>query len=233
VACEPCCAVWVRVLLVLAVASFVAGIAHAQAPPPSFFAGRSNDELRALAQDPHNDILLRRVAASRLVMALADHGDFAAADAAGREFAKNIDPAAIKHVVAVRRRGHVHVVALGALGLAVGLAVLSLVAARRLLTAAVQAVRRIAPPVTFFIVYAGLVGGYMASSYENGSPMPFVLFAAFMVPILAIFRAWSAVGSPRLAARLGRAAAAIAATLALGFLVVEQVNPTYLEGFGL
>jgi hypothetical protein len=32
---------------------------------------------------------------------------------------------------------------------------------------------------------------------------------------------------------VGRASAAVAATLALGFLVVEHVNPSYLEGFGL
>jgi hypothetical protein len=87
--------------------------------------------------------------------------------------------------------------------------------------------------VIFFLVNAGLVGGYLASRYENSSSVPFVLFAAFMLPMLVIFRAWSAVGSPRLAVRVGRGVAAAAATVALAFLVVEQVNPTYLEGFGL
>jgi hypothetical protein len=220
-------------MLVLAVALFFTRIAHAQAPPPSFFAGRTNDELRALASDAHNDVLLRRGAATKLVMTLADDGEFDAADAAGQEFAKNIDSGAIKHAKAVRRRSHVHVAAMGALGVALGIAVLSLVAAHRLLAGALRSVRGIAPVVTFFLLYTGLVGGYLASRYENSSSLPFVLFAAFMLPLVAIFRAWSAVGSPRLAARTGRALAAVASTLALAFLVVEHINPTFLEGFGL
>jgi hypothetical protein len=224
---------WLRALSVLGALWFLTGIAHAQAPPPSFFAGRSNDELRILASNPHNDVLLRRSAATRLVMTLADDGDLDAADAAGREFAGNIDPAAIKHAQAVRRRGHVHVAALGVLGVALGIAVLSLVAAYRLLPGALRAVRRIAHAVTFFLLYAGLLGGYLASIYENGRPLPFVLFAGFMLPLAVVFRMWSAVGSPRLAARAGRGLAAAAATLAVGFLVVEHVNPAYLEGFGL
>jgi hypothetical protein len=231
--CEPCGAVWLRVLLVLAVVSLLAGIAHAQAPPASFFEGRSTDELRALAGDPRNDALLRRGAATKLVMTLADAGDFDAADAAGREFAKNIDPLAIKHAQAVRRRSHVHVVALGALGVALGTAILSVAAAHRLLEGALRAVRRVAPMIAFFFVYAGLLGGYLASSYENSSSLPFVLFAAFMLPLVAIFRVWSAVGSPRFTARAGRGVMAVAATIALGFLVVERINPIYLEGFGL
>ena len=81
--CDDLDAVWLRLLIVLAVALFWAQIAHAQAPPQSFFAGRSNDELRALASDPRNDVLLRRSAATTLVMTLADAGDPDAADAAG------------------------------------------------------------------------------------------------------------------------------------------------------
>jgi hypothetical protein len=224
---------WLRLLPALAIALFVTASAHAQAPPASFFDGRSNDELRALASDAKNDVLLRRSAATRLVMTLADAGEFDAADAAGREFAKNIDPASIKHVAAVRRRAHVHVVALGVLAVALGLAVLSLVAARRLLAAALRAAGAIARLVAFFLLYAGLAGGYLASSYENGSPLPFMLFAGLMLPLVLLLRMWSAVGSPRLAARIGRALAAVGATLAVGFLVVEHVNPAYLEGFGL
>ncbi len=89
------------------------------------------------------------------------------------------------------------------------------------------------PVLLFFMVYSGLVGGYLASSYENSSSVPFLLFATFMLPLVVILRVWSAVGSPRLTSRVGRGVAAVAATLALGFLVVEQVNPTYLDGLGL
>jgi hypothetical protein len=213
--------------------ALLAGAAHAQAPPPSFFEGRSNEDLRALASDLHNDILLRRVAATRLVISLADQGDIDGADAAGRTFAKNIEPRALKHAQAVRLRRHVHVVAALGLGVVLGIALLSIGLGRGLLPEAVRALRRIAPAVAFFLVNAALVGGYLASSYENGSPVPFLWFAVLMIPLLATFRTWSAVGSPGLAARAGRGAAAVAATLALGFLVVEQVNPAYLEGFGL
>jgi hypothetical protein len=41
------------------------------------------------------------------------------------------------------------------------------------------------------------------------------------------------VGSRAVLARFGRGLAAVAATIAVGFLVVEHVNVTYLEGFGL
>jgi hypothetical protein len=222
-----------RLLLVLGVLLFATGIARAQAPPPSFFEGRSSEDLRALASDPRNDVLLRRSAATRLVITLADEGDFDAAEAAAREFARNIDPAAPRHVQTARRRRYVHLGAIGVLGVALGLAALSLVAGRRLLARALGAVRRIVPLVAVFFLYMGLAGGYLASSYENGSAMPFVLFAAFMLPLAVLFRMWSAVGSSRLPARVGRGVAAVAATFALGFLVVELVNPTYLEGFGL
>ena len=219
--------------LLIVVASCVVGVARAQAPPNSFYEGRTNDELRALASDPRNDVLLRRGAATRLVITLADEGDFDAADAAARDFAKNIDPFAVKHAQAVRRRSHVHVAALGALGASLGVAFVSLLASRRALEGAFGAVRRMGPVAMFFLANVGLVGGYVASSYENGSPLPFVLFAAFMLPLVVVLRLWGAVGSPRLAARVGRGLAAVAATLALGFLVVEQINPMYLEGFGL
>jgi hypothetical protein len=225
--------VWFRVLLVLVGGLFVTSLAHAQAPPASFFEGRSNDELLALAQDPHNDVLLRRGAATRLVMNLADSGDFDAADAAARKLEKNIDPFAIQHSKAVRRRSHVHVVALGSLGLTLGLALLSVASGHRLLSSAIEAVRRLAPALALFAAYVGLVGGYLASRYENSSSLPFWFFSALLTPLVVVFRVWSAVGSPRFAAKVGRAGLAIAATLALGFLVVEQVNPSYLEGFGL
>lgn len=229
---------WVRrvtmeVLLALALVSLVTGIARAQAPPPSFFEGRSNSELRNLASDPRNDVLLRRTAATRLVVGLADAGDFEAAEAAAHVFAHNIDPQAIEHVRAVRRRGRVHVAAVGALAVALGLLLTTLVARRRAILGALPTVRGVAPLVVFFFGYAGAVGGYVATSYENGSAAPFLLFAAVMVPFAMMLRVWSAVGSPRPAARALRGVAAVAGTLAVGFLVVERVNPTFLQNFNL
>jgi hypothetical protein len=166
-------------------------------------------------------------------MSLAERGELDAAEAVGREFASNIDPAAVQHVQALRRRRYVHGAAVAALGVALGIAVNSLFRGRRMLRAALDAVRRIGVLITVFLAYAGLMGGYVASTYENSNPLPFVLFAAFLLPLVAMFRMWSVVGSASLAARAGRGVAAAAATFALGFLVVEQVNPIFLEGFGL
>ncbi len=221
------------------VVAFVAGslltgaVARAQAPPPSFFDGRSTDELRSLASDSHNDILVRRVAASRLVTALADEGQLDAADAAAREFAKNIDPAAPRHAAAVRKRGTVHRVALVVLGVALSAAIGSIAGAGRASVGALGAVKRLWPLTLLYAAYIGLAGGYLASNYENGDPTPFYLFGASLVPLAALFRAWGAVGSGGPAARALRAFAAAAATVALAFLVVEMVNPGYLQGFGL
>jgi hypothetical protein len=178
-------------------------------------------------------VLLRRSAATRLVIAIADDGDLDAADAAAREYAKNIDPGAIQHVRALRRRRLIHLAAFVALTVTLGLAVRAFVTAYRRLPGALVAIRRVAPAVTFFVVHLGLLGGYMASNYENGSPLPFVLFGALLLPLLLILRAWSSLGSARFAARLGRGCAAIAATLGLAFVVVEQTSPLFLEAVGL
>lgn len=230
--CEAAGVCW-YFLVFFAVIALLPATAMAQAPDPSVLAGKSNEELRALATDPHNDILLRRSAATKLVITLADEGRFDDADVAGREFAKSIDSRTIKRIQAARRRSHVHVIALGTLALALGAAAMHLVRAHRRVSGAIVSVRPVAPLVAVFLLYAGGVGGYLASSYENGSAMPFVLFAAFMLPLVALLRVWSAVGSTRRAARVGRAIAAVASTFALAFLVVEHVNPAFLEGFGL
>jgi hypothetical protein len=224
------------VLVPLPLSVLVPGLAHrasAQSPPSSFFEGRSNDDLRALAENRRNDILLRREAASRLVRSLADGRSFDAAEAAARDFAKNIDPAAVRHIDAVRRRVRVHLAAEGALAGTLGLSLVGLARGRRALRGAGVAVTRVAPAVSLFAVYVGLVGGYLASTYENSTPLPFILFAALLVPVLLALRAWSAVASPGLAARTLRGALAVAATIALGFLVVERVDVGFLEGIGL
>jgi hypothetical protein len=226
--------VWSRVFFVVAMVAAVLASrnAGAQAPPSSFFDGRSDADLRALASDPKNDVLLRRVAATLLVIHLADGDDFAAADAAASAFSKNIDPVAVTHVRAVRRRRKVHVGALVALGLAFAMAGVALLTSRAR-EKALGAVRSGAPAMAGFCAYAGIGGGAMASRFENGDPFPFLLFALLLLPLTALLRAWGAVGSPRIAARVARGAAAGAAALALAFLVIEQINPSFLGGFGL
>ncbi len=211
----------------------LSGLSHAQAPPPSFFAGRTNDELRAMATDPRGDVLLRRVAATRLVMALADAGDVAAADRAAREFAANIDPIAPKHLATLVRRGRAHLASLVTLGSTLAFAGVTLARARGELRRSAVAIRRLAPFLALLVGYVALVGGGLASRYENSSPLPFVVFGACMVPVVMLFGAWSALGPGRASARALRAGLAVVATLAVGFLAVEGVDPTFLEGVGL
>jgi len=224
--------VWWRAAVVLALL-LVSRAALAQAPDPAVLAAKSNEQLSDLAASPRSDPLLRRSAATALVTRLAEEGRFDEADAAGRQFARVVDPAAVRRTSVLRRRARIQLGSLVALAAAVGAALLSIVAARPSLPGAAQAVRRMAPAMIFFLVYAGGVGGFMASSYESGSAAPFLLFAGAMLPYLALLRTWSAVGSPHLAARSLRAVAAVAGALALGFLSVALVNPKYLEGFGL
>jgi len=225
--------VWLRLLLVLAFGVSVARVAAAETPPPSFFEGRSVEELRVLASDPKNDGLLRRAAATRLVVVLTDAGQFDAADAAGRSFGQLIDHRAVDRAHAARRRSRVHTVALAGLGVVLGVGLLSLVAGRRRLPETLRPLARMAPVMAVFLIHVALVGGYLAAGYENGDAAPFVLFAALMVPLLVMFRAWSAVGSTDGAARGGRAAAAVVATVCMAFLLVEHINPAYLGSFGL
>ncbi len=47
------------------------------------------------------------------------------------------------------------------------------------------------------------------------------------------FEPWGAVGSEGAAPRAGRALLCAASVLAAAFLLLDLVNPTYLEGFGL
>jgi hypothetical protein len=101
------------------------------------------------------------------------------------------------------------------------------------LPGAARAVRSLSPIALALGAYSALAGAALASFYEGGRGAPFVWLGAAIVPLALVSRAWSAVGSNRTAARLGRAAVCGAAMLAAAFLVLAGVDPTYLEGFGL
>jgi len=85
--------------------------------------------------------------------------------------------------------------------------------------------------------YAGVVaaGGGLAAihSGEVAAATLFLALAAGLVPLLLTARAWSAQGGGGTRARVGRAMACGAGALAVAFLVLERVDPSYLEGFGL
>jgi hypothetical protein len=116
-----------------------------------------------------------------------------------------------------------------------GLAAIALWRARRrgLLSDAIGAPVAFAPVAVAFVAFVAIGGGALAARYESGNARPFLLLGVLSWPLLLLARAWSAVGSLRLAARAGRALLCGAALMAAAFILLDTVNPDYLEGFGL
>jgi hypothetical protein len=54
-----------------------------------------------------------------------------------------------------------------------------------------------------------------------------------VLPLVLLARLWSAVGSQAPAARVARSVLCGATVVATAFVLLETVNPVYLEGFGL
>ena len=84
-----------------------------------------------------------------------------------------------------------------------------------------------------FVSWTALVGGALASNYEEGNSTPFLLFGLAVGPIAMLARAWSTVGSDRTAARTGRVVVSAASVFGAAFLLLEAIDVRYLEGFGL
>lgn len=184
-------------------------------------------ELRAVVADDATPVLLRKQAAARLVdrtIARADLDD-------ARRLADLADDRELraKVKVAVRRRG-LHRLALATLG-AFALLALGSVALRRRGRADVA---RFVPWALVSTAWIGGASALLASRYEHESVAPFLAFAAALLPIALAARAWSAASPTRTSwVRAGRALLAAAAVLGAAFLVLERIDPRYLEGFGL
>jgi hypothetical protein len=95
------------------------------------------------------------------------------------------------------------------------------------------AIRRVFGFVVGYGIYVAAAGALLASGYENGHARPFVLLGAALPPLLVLARAWGAAGSSAPTARGARALVAAASVLGASFLVLERVDASYLEGFGL
>jgi hypothetical protein len=93
--------------------------------------------------------------------------------------------------------------------------------------------RRVAPLAFAFAAYLAAVGGLLASRYEAGNAAPFLALGAAVIPIVLLARAWAAVGSLRVPARIGRALLSATTVFAAALAVLEAINPAYLDGFGL
>jgi hypothetical protein len=191
--------------------------------------------LRTIVADPHADVLTSRLAAKELVETLASAGQLDAAVATARALSNKLEPSEVRAMERLVRRRGVHQFALGDLAFVLLLAILSFVGAsrRRALPLVVRELRRFAPLALGYTLYAGIVGGWLASSYESGNATPFFALAVATLVLVLLARAWGAAGSARPAARAARAMLCASSIVASGFLLLERIDPTYLEGFGL
>lgn len=191
--------------------------------------------LRSIADDAYADADVARLAEHRIVATWLDDGRVRDAAREAEAHAGLVDAPLAARVRRLLRRRFARGAACAAialLALTAGLAWIG-AARRRALPQAARAVVGAAPAALGVGAYAAGVGGVLATMYDGGRGAPFVALGAAVVPLVLVARAWSAVGSNARAARLARAAVCGAATIAAGFLVLEGLDPTYLEGFGL
>jgi hypothetical protein len=196
--------------------------------------GRPEQQLALLwrvVRDPMADVIASREAAVEIVEADIAAGHLDAASQAAAELGPKLDATHRGRVTRLVHRRVAHAIALGELGL-----VLLLVAVAVLRGGAAKAARaagRVLPAAVVFSAFAAIAGGLLASAYENGTATPFLLVAPGMLASIVVARAWSAVGSRALAAKVLRAALCASAVFAAALLIMERLTPQYLEGFGL
>ncbi len=188
-----------------------------------------------MSDDPAADPLSARLAEREIVDTLVSEGRLDEASAEAASHANRLDPRFVRQTRALVRRRALRSGALFELAGFAGLAGLALVRALRrgALGEARTALRRIAPVALAFVAYLAGAGGLLASQYESGSATPFVGLGLAVLPLLFLARAWGAVGLTRSTARAGRAVLCAVSVLAATFVLLDAVNPTYLEGFGL
>jgi len=191
--------------------------------------------LRQIVDDPKSDPLTARQAARLLVDTMAQDGDIDRAANAARELRTKLDPAFVTSIERRVRRRTLHYAAIGDLiALAAFVAAALAMAKRRARLPAVGAALRSSAPLAIgFAAYVAIAGGLLASSYEAGNAAPFLYFGGAVVPIFFAARAWGAAGAQTPLARLARAAVCGSAMIAAAFIVLERIDPVYLEGFGL
>ncbi len=192
-------------------------------------------ELRQVRDDPEADPLTARLAAREIVDALGGQGRVDDAAAEAHAHANRLDPRFVTRTQRLVRRRTMRRAALVELGVFVSVATAALVRAllRGTLAGAVRAVRGLGPEARGFAAYLACVGGGLASQYESGRAAPFVLLGLGVLPLVLLARAWGAVGSTNVTARIGRAILCAASVLATAFVLLDATHPAYLEGFGL
>jgi hypothetical protein len=185
--------------------------------------------------DPQADALLKREAAGELIKALIADGDLDAARGTSQAIARWLDPKVARSVTVARRRQWLRRASSVDLAAFVALALLAVGRSMKDgQTAGVMRALRVSAGLgVVFAAYLAAVGGVLASSYETGNAAPFLLLGVIVLPIALIARAWGAAGSTSPLARSVRSLVCASAVVAAGFLLLDALNPLYLEGFHL
>jgi hypothetical protein len=184
-----------------------------------------------VVRDPRADVISSREAAVEIIDAEIARGDIDAAQRAKVELGKKLDATNSAKVTRLLRRRTADTFAkvdLGAVLLLFGVAL-----ARGGAKPAAKSVLALLPLALAFSIFAGVAGGLLASSYETGNATPFLMLVPLMFVTILVARAWSAVGSKAVPARVLRAALCSSSLFALALLFLEKLTPQYLEGFGL
>lgn len=180
----------------------------------------------ATLDEPAVAPVLRDQAAARLVERALARGDL---DRATTFAARAHDDTLTKRIATARRRAALHRASLALLGVfAVG--ALVAIARRR---GRVAAVRRFVPWALAIAAYVAGIGGLLATTYERGNAVPFLAFGIVLVPLVVLARAWAIASGAGGARRFGRAVLSAGAVFAAAFLLLERIDPRYLDGFGL
>lgn len=193
------------------------------------------DELRKVTLDPKADPLTSRLAERELVDALVASGRIDDALAEAKGHSTRLDPRFIRSVGRLRLRRNVKrasIVVLAAFGV-LALVGIGRAARRGALAQPLGELRKMTPVAVAFVAFVAVAGGFLASRYEAGNAEPFLLLGVVVLPLLLVARVWSAAGSQTPLARAARGVLCGATVIAAAFMLLETMNPTYLEGFGL
>jgi hypothetical protein len=200
------------------------------------------DPLRLVESDPNADPLTARLAEREVVDAEIARGALREATTEAHAHAARLDPRFVTHVDTLARRRVLFYAALGEIALFVALTLGALVRAVRAAPRASDGIRLqrlrtslrgLGPIAAGFGAYVALVGGALASRYESGNAAPFLALGAVTVPLVLCAHVWNAVGGGNALARAARALLSGVSVVAAAFVLLDVVNPTYLDGFGL
>jgi hypothetical protein len=184
-----------------------------------------------IASDGEADRVLVRSARSSLVAHHLARGEGARALDAARP-----DEALVTKVIQTVRRRRLRFASFVVLTPVVVLTSGALVRAKRRGRTLVGILRRAGASIRLFLAFAAylaIAGAALATGYEGGAGLPFLVFGAALVPLFAVARVWSVAGSPRTSARVARAVLCGASALGTAFLVLERLNAGWLDGLGL